>query len=531
MKRILLFLLCLLFMAACKTKQPQPKTNEAPVASFTLTPESGVVPLAVTVNGGGSSDPDGSVRNFVWNWGDESADNSGESVSHTFNKAGEFTVTLTVTDDKGSSASSTKSVSVTTTSEPEPDTTPDGTLDESFGNKGKVVFGTTNFESARDIALQSDGTLVTVGVQTDSQPTFPSAEGTLIIFFNPDGTVKKNVLFPAEFSRSATITPDDGIIIVGQTDPTDDGVDNRVIYVRRLNPDGTPDTDFGGQGIVLTTLTIGGSGSFVPEDIVLDSQGRMVIGGTSDGDDDVGSTFAFQLVRLTANGQFDPSFNTSGIVKTKMKFDDQLSDITLDAEERIIAVGKVSAPGEGGNFVAVRYDKNGNLDSSFGPLGKGFSEVDVIPEASTIASSVSLDAEGRILLSGDALSKLALVRLDKNGFLDKTFGDDADGKLVLDVGRSSNTRGLAVDSKGRILVVGRQMDNDSKHAFFALRFNSEGELDNSYRANGGQFVDFGDVGSLDGTIALLDAQQKLVIAGTKVDIAANNIDIVLTRLN
>lgn len=72
--------------------------NSAPEASFTATPTSGEAPLLVSFNASGSSDPDGDDLSYSWNFGDGSPTASGENVSHTFQDAGDFTVTLTVSD-------------------------------------------------------------------------------------------------------------------------------------------------------------------------------------------------------------------------------------------------------------------------------------------------------------------------------------------------------------------------------------------------------------------------------------------------
>jgi hypothetical protein len=42
-----------------------------PTADFTITPESGIAPLPVQVDAGASSDPNGSMLEYSWNWGME----------------------------------------------------------------------------------------------------------------------------------------------------------------------------------------------------------------------------------------------------------------------------------------------------------------------------------------------------------------------------------------------------------------------------------------------------------------------------
>jgi PKD repeat protein len=68
--------------------------------------------LSVSLDGSGSSDPDGSVSSYSWDFGDggKSAD---VKPSHTFAAAGTYTVTLTVTDNQGATGTVTHQVAVT----------------------------------------------------------------------------------------------------------------------------------------------------------------------------------------------------------------------------------------------------------------------------------------------------------------------------------------------------------------------------------------------------------------------------------
>ena len=78
-------------------------TNQPPTAVATATPTSGAAPLAVTFNGAGSSDPNGSVTGYAWDLdGDGQFDDStAQNPQHTYAAAGTFTVRLRVTDNQG----------------------------------------------------------------------------------------------------------------------------------------------------------------------------------------------------------------------------------------------------------------------------------------------------------------------------------------------------------------------------------------------------------------------------------------------
>ena len=56
--------------------------------------------LSVSLNGGESTDPDGSITGWLWDLGDGSEPQTSETVNHTYAEDGSYTVTLTVTDDQ-----------------------------------------------------------------------------------------------------------------------------------------------------------------------------------------------------------------------------------------------------------------------------------------------------------------------------------------------------------------------------------------------------------------------------------------------
>jgi PKD repeat protein len=74
--------------------------NQAPTAAFAATPASGSPPLAVAFNAAASTDPDGTIRDYAWDFGDGTTD-VGQTANHTYATSGTFTATLTVTDDGG----------------------------------------------------------------------------------------------------------------------------------------------------------------------------------------------------------------------------------------------------------------------------------------------------------------------------------------------------------------------------------------------------------------------------------------------
>ncbi|MDD3492036.1 MAG: PKD domain-containing protein [Candidatus Thermoplasmatota archaeon] len=78
--------------------------NVAPVANFTFSPASPTDLDDVTFNASLSHDPDGSIVNYTWNFGDGTTGHGAVTV-YNYNNDGTYTVRLTVRDDHGSQAS------------------------------------------------------------------------------------------------------------------------------------------------------------------------------------------------------------------------------------------------------------------------------------------------------------------------------------------------------------------------------------------------------------------------------------------
>jgi YVTN family beta-propeller protein len=78
--------------------------NQGPTASFLVTPQRRFSRRRLTFQAGASRDPDDTIANYAWSWGDgKRAQGPQTRRTHTYSRPGTYTATLTVTDNEGCS--------------------------------------------------------------------------------------------------------------------------------------------------------------------------------------------------------------------------------------------------------------------------------------------------------------------------------------------------------------------------------------------------------------------------------------------
>ena len=92
-----------------------PSTGNTPPVADAGLDQTAVVDEVVTFDGSGSSDPDGTIVSYEWDFGDE-VTGTGETTTHAYSSPDTYTVTLIVTDDDGATDTDTVIVTVTAAS-------------------------------------------------------------------------------------------------------------------------------------------------------------------------------------------------------------------------------------------------------------------------------------------------------------------------------------------------------------------------------------------------------------------------------
>ena len=190
-------------------------------------------------------------------------------------------------------------------------------------------------------------------------------------------------------------------------------------------------------------------------------------------------------------GALDTSFATAGKARVAVGAgEDRAYAIAIQQDGKVVVAGRSSE--HGGDFAVVRLDRDGALDTTFGSGGKV--AVDVGGGSDT-AHAIAVDPDGKILVAGSAGrasgagQTFGLVRLSPDGTLDPGFG--AGGKVTTAFGRDSDgasdtAYALLVEPDGAILVGGDSNQGASATGVdFALaRYTREGTLDTTFGAGG-----------------------------------------------
>lgn len=148
--------------------------NASPVSAFTFQ-EDPNDSLRFTFDGSGSTDSDGTISRFRWDFGDGSDTVEGSSVAHSYAIPGGFTVTLTVTDDLGASGSSSQTLTATTVSPFVTSISPDlGEVDTTITD-ATIIGG--NFEAGTVVRLEQGSQVI-----SSTSTTFQDASTILATF-------------------------------------------------------------------------------------------------------------------------------------------------------------------------------------------------------------------------------------------------------------------------------------------------------------------------------------------------------------
>jgi uncharacterized delta-60 repeat protein len=351
------------------------------------------------------------------------------------------------------------------------------------------AFGVSPFEPLERRQLMSAG---------DLDPTFGQGGKVLTAF--------------GFAANDMAVQADGKIVLVGSLD-TD-------FAVARLNADGTPDTTFG-HGSGLATTDMGGAKTDVADKVVIQPDGKIVVGGRKMKGDRNGQ---FAFARYNSDGTLDNSFDENGKLTVFDRMDiSPVGGLALQPDGKIVFSGahyhthlNFTNPGYHHDFRTARLMPNGALDKTFGTrvftLGQtralGYIESDF--DADDIPAAVMVQPDGKIVVagtrSGDDPSSFILARYTAIGTHDDSF--DGNGELATNFGGKAGVLfDAALQPDGKIVAAGV-----SNGAMTLVRYNTNGSEDESF--SGGRVFTNLTAGNDVARSVLMLPKGKILVVGT-----------------
>ncbi len=334
--------------------------------------------------------------------------------------------------------------------------------------------------------------------------------------FDNDGWTNTAINANTEFVN-AIIIQDDGKIVAAGSYHNGFSFD---FAVARYNSNGSLDTGFDTDGI--DTFAVGSGHDYINA-MALQTDGKIVVAGNANN----GSNFDFALARFNSDGSLDTGFDSDGVVTVAVDTsDDYCQAVAIQSDGKIVAVGFTAYGGGTTTKVAVvRFNSNGSLDTGFDTDGKVITDLGF---GLNYGQAVKIQSDGKIVVGGYYMSASSydfmVVRYNSDGSLDTGF--DSDGIATKHFTGSSSEGGydLLIQNDGKIVLFGHATYSGEKD-FALARFNSDGSLDTGFGSSG---VVVTDVNSNDdvGNSVLLQPDGKIVATGYSNNGANNQFSLV-----
>lgn len=377
-----------------------------------------------------------------------------------------------------------------------------GLLDLEFDTDGLVLTEMgIGYNYGYAIAIQPDGKIVVAGEAAwgDFALTRYNLDGSLDTTFGDDGLVITDFSGDTDVGQAICIQPDGKIIVVGKTW----GGSNYDFALARYNQDGSLDTTFGDEGLISTDFD---DGYDIAYSVTLQADNKIVVAGKSS----TAINNDFALARYNPNGSLDITFSDDGWVTTDFASNDEEGyAVAIQSDGKIVVAGMAYIPGNYIDFALVRYNPDGSLDSSFD--ADGWVTTDFTGDAD-YGRSIAIQQDGKIVVAGyGGFGDFALARYNSNGSLDAAFGNA--GQVTTDFGATSDFGyAMVLQPDGKIVVAGTANMGSTGSDFALARYNSNGSLDTSFHYDGKVTTDFNSIYD-NGCAMALQQDGKIVVAG------------------
>lgn len=383
-----------------------------------------------------------------------------------------------------------------------------GDLDISFGNGGKVSVGIGGyFDVAQEVDVQKDGSIIVAGYGQESPSSYKGLsiarylkDGNMDYDFGNLGLIQKQTNSMEGELNSIEIQEDDKIVAVGYS--ISSNTNNEDLTLVRFTKNGILDKSFGNGGLVVTEIS---NQKEICEAVAIQPDGKIICVGTTQHD----PNFDIFLVRYDEYGQLDYYFGQGGIVITDINSGhDIVKSLAIQKDGKLIVAGFTYSK-DNFSMILLRYDTNGNLDSTFGKNGIAITNI----YSSIGKLDLAIQNDGKIILVGPSkvnnTHHFTVLRFNTNGSLDNSFGKNGITQTI--IGDFSEAESVALDSYGNIVVAGTTgLENED---FVVAMYSQNGILDPGFGLNGITQVNFNN-NSVDRAHSLaIDSDGNIIVAG------------------
>tara|TARA_R100000935_G_scaffold58612_1_gene96561 strand:+ start:1176 stop:2663 length:1488 start_codon:yes stop_codon:yes gene_type:complete len=291
-----------------------------------------------------------------------------------------------------------------------------GSIDPSFGNNGVAVFNRTGYEYEyyRKVLSQSDGKIVANGIfSVTANYQFVInrflTDGSIDTSFGNNGEL---IVFPEQIATGEmTLLNDDSLLVVGRI--FENGISK--IGLKKYLSDGTLDTSFGNNGVVITAI---GDESSAQKVLITRDNKIVVLAGMEDNGEQ-----SQVLLRYLLNGTVDSSFGNNGLVNILNEPDFSSQNIAIYEDGKILVHSSfVDWYNERINNLIFRFLPDGSFDTSFSSNGY------LNPNRGNLSiRKVEIQPNQRLLIFGELTNFLEgggpffIKRYHLGGHLDTSF--------------------------------------------------------------------------------------------------------------
>jgi len=229
-----------------------------------------------------------------------------------------------------------------------------------------------------------------------------------------------------------------------------------------------------------------------------------------------------------AGGGLDKTFSKDGKVLTSLNgVEDEAVDVVITGGGRVVVAAQ-STLGNGKRFYVVRYTADGRLDRSFSGDGVASARFPGFVQTRALA----VQDNGRIVVGGHMLTTagdrdFAVARLMPNGRLDRSFSGDGRRTVGFAGDDDDLFADLAIQPNGRIVLAGQSRQPPNSFDVALARLRPNGELDKQFSSNGRTTEAFSTLVDRADSVAIQD-DGRIVTAGA-IDVGAAVFHFLVTR--